>query len=83
MCVHAWVGGCRCGHLLPTTVKHQIDDPKVASLVMMVGPAADVMSLMGMALMESTLMLSARKMRTTTTPPIHNQVSAFIVSVVC
>ena len=50
---------------------------KEATLVMMVGSAADVMSLVGMMLTEPTLVLSARRMRMTTHPRLHNQVSTF------
>ena len=48
---------------------------KVALLVM-VGQAADVTSLMEMTLMtELTLVLRARRMMVTTHPPLHSQVS--------
>ena len=49
---------------------------KVASLLVMVGQAADVTSLMGMTLMtEPTLVLRARRMMVTTPLPLHSQVS--------
>ena len=48
---------------------------KVALLVM-VGQAANVASLMAMTLMtEPTLVLRARRMTVTTPPPLHSQVS--------
>ena len=48
---------------------------KVALLVM-VGQAANVTSLMAMTLMtEPTLVMRARRMTVTTPPPLHSQVS--------